>query len=358
LELVLRLGYGAGGVGASERSYFNPYQPNASLGYVLRPSWSGVHETHEFRTPVRINDRGLRREENTPERKPAGTRRVLVLGDSLTFGIGVPNDELFTDQIERRLRAGGAPIDVLNAAVPGYSSDHHLVYLRGRAFDLEPDAILVVICGNDIDDLAWSRLAIDRDGLPTTTFSRRRMIDRRGRMRYVNESGRRLPSWLEEPPALASHSALFQWLRYRLARAWIGLSESSGLTGTPNRPDDAREIEEMDESAINEAMRTSEQFRRRYYAHLNTALENAAAARGVPLHFLHVGPEGSATSDDCAQRSACIDIARHLPQGVSSGLRYRDDGHFDPEGHQRIANLIEQHALAGFLTGASNAPTP
>src|SRR5882672_3323079 len=57
------------------------YQPDADLGHVLRP---GVDDG-----AVRTNAFGFRGHE-TALAKPAGTRRVLGIGDSFTFGSSYP----------------------------------------------------------------------------------------------------------------------------------------------------------------------------------------------------------------------------------------------------------------------------
>ena len=355
-ELALRAARGPGASG--ERRHFNPYRPDAALGYALRPDWSGVQASHEFDAHVETNDRGLRRNEETASKKPAASQRLLVLGDSLAFGFGVSNDETFTHRLERTLRGRGQSVEILNAGVPGYSADHYLVYLRERGFELDPDAILVVTCSNDIDDLAWSRPRLDTQALPLQTSSRRRMIDRRGRMRYLNEAGHRLPSWLEAPPEwLAQHSALFNWLRFRIAALWIGALESQAGS-TPARgedPDAGFEdpLSELDEEAIHAALATSATFRRRYYEHLNTAIEHLAAQAQVPLRFVHLGPAAGPVARDCAQRETCIDLQPRVSFWRDAALRHPDDGHPNARGHREIADILAAEALDDLL-----APSP
>src|SRR5581483_10272033 len=83
-----------------------------------RPSFNGFSEG----TWVTTNSRGLR-EREFPLEKPAGTRRVLFLGDSVTFGAGVRDDEPFARLLEPDLQADGAgPIQTLNAGVVGYNT--------------------------------------------------------------------------------------------------------------------------------------------------------------------------------------------------------------------------------------------
>ena len=49
-------------------------------------------------------------------------RRILVLGDSFTVGVGVAQDEIYPTVLETLLTArSGRQVDVVNAAVGGWS---------------------------------------------------------------------------------------------------------------------------------------------------------------------------------------------------------------------------------------------
>ena len=89
------------------------------------------------------------------DRLPAGPklqsqRRVLVLGDSFTFGLGLRDDEaIFPSLIERRLNAepplaGVSRIDVLNAGRPGSLTRHWLLLWDELQANFAPDALLIV----------------------------------------------------------------------------------------------------------------------------------------------------------------------------------------------------------------------
>lgn len=82
--------------------------------------------------------------------KPAGVRRVAVLGDSVAAGYGVAETpELFVPQLERRLRAGLGELEVLNLAVAGYHTLQEVETLRELGLACEPELVLVVVCVND-----------------------------------------------------------------------------------------------------------------------------------------------------------------------------------------------------------------
>jgi len=73
--------------------------------------------TSEYSVIYRINARGWRDREREYAGAP-GTTRVLALGDSFTFGSGVPYGARFTDVAESRLRN----VEILNMGVPATAS--------------------------------------------------------------------------------------------------------------------------------------------------------------------------------------------------------------------------------------------
>ncbi len=117
------------------------------LGYVHPVSvsyWLG-------RNRVELNSHGLRDEE-VPYPKPPGERRILVLGDSVTFGWGVSQGETFSDRMEPLLRARtGERWQVVNAGVNGYNSEQEAIYLQTEGMRYKPDIVLLVYVHNDVN---------------------------------------------------------------------------------------------------------------------------------------------------------------------------------------------------------------
>jgi lysophospholipase L1-like esterase len=80
--------------------------------------------------------------------KPAGKLRIFALGDSNTFGWDVDEGVNWPAQLNNMLSAGGAPIEVINAGVWGYTSYQGLARFK-ELLAFEPDIILVSFGGND-----------------------------------------------------------------------------------------------------------------------------------------------------------------------------------------------------------------
>jgi lysophospholipase L1-like esterase len=131
--------------GFPRRLYVATSDPH--VPYVLRP---GI-ETTLRGIPTRVNEFGLRGPSISRE-PPPGVHRVLALGDSATFGAGLPVEQTFPALLERELteRSGGR-WEVLNAGVDGYNTEAELGFLRERGLAMHPRTVVVGFNLNDFD---------------------------------------------------------------------------------------------------------------------------------------------------------------------------------------------------------------
>ncbi len=110
------------------------------ISYALKPHL----RERAFRSVITTNSLGLR----SPE--PDGERPVIaVLGDSITFGYGVQDNE----SLPARLQALLPGYDVQNGAVPGYNlMQESATYARSLS-PLAPEALVLVFYWNDLADM-------------------------------------------------------------------------------------------------------------------------------------------------------------------------------------------------------------
>lgn len=98
---------------------------------------------------VRINSLGLRGSEDD-SKKDANTVRVLGIGDSVTFGLGVPSEATFLKVLEQLLqRRQDRTFQVMNGAVVGYNTFQEFISLRDKGVSLNPDAVILGFVLND-----------------------------------------------------------------------------------------------------------------------------------------------------------------------------------------------------------------
>ncbi|HEX6442334.1 MAG TPA: arylesterase, partial [Stellaceae bacterium] len=78
----------------------------------------------------------------------ADTATILVLGDSLTSGFGLPSEESFPAKLEAKLRRGGLDVRVVNAGVAGDTAAGGLARLDWALAD-KPDLVILELGAND-----------------------------------------------------------------------------------------------------------------------------------------------------------------------------------------------------------------
>jgi hypothetical protein len=180
-----------------------------------------------FRNAGKVNSTGLRdREYAVP--KPAGTMRILALGDSVTYGSQVAAEESYPKLLERLF---GSRVEVINAGVPGYSpyNERKLFESVGAAY--QPDLVLVQFCLNDVADplIHWKVLAdevrIPEEAIPNPRYHQEHVLTLVAGYRKYRDYER----WRNASPLF--HLELFKLAeRSPLSRLWIpGVVQDASL---------------------------------------------------------------------------------------------------------------------------------
>lgn len=101
---------------------------------------------------ISINSLGFRGPEINRE-KPPGTIRVLCLGDSLTFGDFVNDDETFPYRLQEISRQEKKLIEFVNGGVGGSTIIDQFFFLK-KGMEIDPDIVILTFFLNDIPELA------------------------------------------------------------------------------------------------------------------------------------------------------------------------------------------------------------
>jgi len=109
--------------------------PGANAAYY----WHGkLHVFDEFR---------MRRSGPFPKKRPDAFR-IMVVGDSLTYGYGVDKKDAYPAVIERELKKTHR-VEVLNLGICGYQTENLLWVIKNFTTALDPDLIVYGACLND-----------------------------------------------------------------------------------------------------------------------------------------------------------------------------------------------------------------
>lgn len=124
------------------------------------------------------NSLGLRDREISI-RKPHGTFRILMLGDSFTQGLGLDLEDTVAKRVERQLNQQwcSGTFEVINGGVASHSPILEYLFLKEVGLRLEPDLVVLNFDMTDVhDDWIYTRLAtFDSHGLPIAVrYDRRR----------------------------------------------------------------------------------------------------------------------------------------------------------------------------------------
>jgi len=122
-----------------------PYE----LHYGERPGFELGTEVQSYDRVVAVNAGGYIGTYYPPERAP-DTFRIVLLGDSMSFGFGVDYEQSWAYRLEQGLnRVASRRIELLNFSVPGFNTYMEYESYRQLAVRYRPDHVLVGYYPND-----------------------------------------------------------------------------------------------------------------------------------------------------------------------------------------------------------------
>jgi lysophospholipase L1-like esterase len=141
--------------------------PNPAIAHVHKPNVSA----HLMGVDVRINSDGLRDREYPEERNEK--YRIIFLGDSLTLGWGVRQEESFEHLLEEEL-GRRAPVEILNFGTGNYNTEQETNLFIEKGLKYRPDKVVLFYFINDAEatpkNSQWSFL--ERSDLLSFYWSR------------------------------------------------------------------------------------------------------------------------------------------------------------------------------------------
>jgi lysophospholipase L1-like esterase len=177
---------------------------------------------------MRINSLGFRGPELTKPKR-ADEFRVLVLGDSITWGDYLPEDEVYVEQAERRLNPSpdGRRVELINAGVGDVGTREGVDILKESGLEAQPDLVVVGFYLNDSRPPWGFAGELGRPGWLRRHSALADEIYRRFRLqRWFKEQGRPRWEWVyqrDQLPWRTNPAALerLAWLaRYDWGAAW------------------------------------------------------------------------------------------------------------------------------------------
>jgi lysophospholipase L1-like esterase len=183
------------------------HRPSAATSLEMIP---GLSFTSHLGQIIKVNSQGLRDVERSWE-KPSGQFRIVALGDSFTFGMGVPLAGTYHQRLETKLKADGADVDVINGGIAGLHAFHATRHFETKLSGYHPDLVTFGFFFDDVQgpysDEELRQVYIER-------------VKARARKKKAEEEWSR--TWKGRIHFLLHSSYLVNFLRGAYQVVWLG----------------------------------------------------------------------------------------------------------------------------------------
>lgn len=314
------------------------YEADPHVGYKLKPNSVG---NFQHGIVAETNTRGHRDDE--PVDSGVDSCRLLVLGDSLSVGNNVEQDEAYPQVLERMLNeASPFPIEVINTAVGGWSPFQYAEYYRHYGRDLDHQLVLVgFFIGNDSYSPTKS-VAGTRTALAGRRVSRRAALSPFARLRvFLHEhshlaryiGSRRTPLGLSRT---RDHCQDFspEFLAVQRKRVANHLTPDKQPGSTQNSVDQVLRIKQLAEQRSRPtivALLPDE-------SQINRGLQQRLVGPKARGHYDFQMPQRVLVEMFADREVAAIDLLQPFQQ--DRRCLYMNDTHWTPEGHRLAARIL------------------
>ncbi len=238
--------------------------------------------------------------------------RLGVMGDSVTYGVGVPAEKRFIHLLAGSLEQRCGPVQLMDAAVPGYSLHQERLATERKVLPRQPDLLFVGVYSND---------TVQFTVIGSTAYD----------VRVNLEQGFPVFSFLPLPDVvnalLLQHSVFYQWMTLR------GMAATDKVSGREDQ------LLTMALDDLNEMRRACVAQGCRMVVALFPELDE-------PLS----GPEPDGTARFYGALRAwattagvpIIDVRQMLAQEDYLKVRLDECCHYNEDGHARVAAGLEK----------------
>ena len=339
--------------------------------HLLFPSGSRIeHESCEFRVDVAISQAGLR-DRDFPAIPDPEITRIVAVGDSFTFGWGVPLQDAWPKVLERELNRGASSAnEVINFGFPGASPVDYTWMTEIAIEHFHPDLLLIgTLQGDDLIQLVEQEAP-----------------ERAWTTRFGQAAFPTLTGWLQpEPGPMESYRNVFlksqaffrstmtpgQQQKYEALPDTVRRCFENGLLN-PSLLQTAIQQPDRFARPVTGKHQWRDQARREWIDCLGTLHDlcqregvrlvvaivpdgpyvSAAAAEGMSQLGYHIPAELLTTripdmiiSEACGARQVrCLSATTAFRQ-ADAGDYFPLDGHFTSRGHRRLAKELAPHLL-------------
>jgi lysophospholipase L1-like esterase len=360
-------------------------QHDPLFGWSKKPNSTVRNVTREYETTERLNSKGLRGPEY-PYDKAEDEYRILILGDSFAEGYTVEFQELFSENLKKKLNAREERhYEVINSGTRGYSTVQELLFFKHEGRRYRPDLTVLMFYENDVWDntqnirknrlrpfykLIDNRPRLMNFPVPLPASGKEKVINDNPK-EYDQNTPRKLKDWLD------TNSHLYRLVRskirdvphlYRLAIR-LGLATSPlenptvGIWRKKYRPE-TRDAWKITEAALMDVKREVDSIGSRllvFYIPFKFGV-NEDAWRDIKRRYGFSDEEwdlekvGRKLDSFCKEKNLVCLNPTELFQAkdrelLRQGKRFYfvEDMHWTTEGHRYVGEILAQFITSNFL---------
>jgi hypothetical protein len=292
---------------------FDVYDP--STGWRPKPN---LRDVRVFDNKIlNTNSKGIRGKIDFPYTKDQERLRILIIGDSFTFGDEVSDAETYSYYLQQML----PHTEVINMGVHGYGHDQMLILLRQEGVKYEPDIVI----------LGFLPLDMPRNVLQFRDFAKPRFVLEGGELKLTGVPVPRpedILQWDWTRPRIVD---VFSLMHHKV-RTLFGLRD--------------KEIENITTAILMEMIKLIESVPAiPMLAYLPRAREIAMdnpETRGEAYMF---------SMCQLNEKAKCFSTRPHFAEKIAKGEAFKSSGHWEPAGHLAVAEAIKNYLVdEGYVT--------
>ena len=303
-------------------TFYSSDMYDSSKGWMPKPNLKDVKVSDN--KILNTNSKGLRGKRDFPYAKDKNRLRILILGDSFTFGDEVSDDETYSHYLQTML----PNTEVINMGVHGYGHDQMLLLFKEEGVKYEPDIVI----------LGFLALDMSRNLLRFRDFAKPRFVLDKGALKLTGTPVPRPEEILQWDWVRPRVVDLFSLLQHRIEK-------TSGLQ--------KKEMEEITAAILADLIRTSESIR--------AVPILAYLPRGKEIAMDITLTEDEAFMFSLCQsnkKAQCFSTRPRFAEKIARGERFKSSGHWEPAGHLTVAEAIQRYLVdGGYVSMPSHLDT-
>jgi hypothetical protein len=286
---------------------FDMYNP--SKGWIPKPN---LRDLKAFNNKtLSTNSKGFRGKKDFPYSKNKEKLRILILGDSFTFGDEVSDDETYSYYLQEML----PHTEVINMGVHGYGHDQMLILLKEEGLKYQPDIVI----------LGFLALDMSRNILKFRDFAKPRFVLERGELRLTGTPVPRPEEILQWDWTRPRILDLFSLIRHSIEK-FSGLQQ--------------REMQTITTALLMELIRSVESIP------ATPILAYLPRGREIALDVAVTQDEKYMFSVcQLNERAKCFSTRPYFAEKIAKGETFKSGGHWEPAGHLTVAEAIKRYLV-------------